>query len=295
LPKRQLINSIPVDKTIIFIEEPETNLHPDLQKFIPRCLNFFSNLYEFKDTQFLISTRSPFIISAAAKLDNQKVYLIEDGQTLDKKGKSGKISDSDNYYGEQGFEDESINYVAAKMLGAGIEDLISENKRQLIKTNYIIFCEGGSENISVSKSDEEIYSIIFKAGVDNKKCFFVSCGSKKDVMEIYYFQSKMYSKISSTSEIKYIVDNDNGSKYSIESYLYDPTVIQKACPAVDFSQEIAMIDYTKSIKDKIPQKIQSQTTKEALAETIANMRFESKSTNNIYWQLHTCIFGENSF
>ena len=72
------------DSKIICIEEPETNLHPEWQKEIPRILKYFID--RFPEIQFIISTHSNYIVSEALKLDNQKVYHIENGQCLNPKG-----------------------------------------------------------------------------------------------------------------------------------------------------------------------------------------------------------------
>lgn len=66
---------------IICIEEPEQQLNPKIQKLIPFFLNFMCTKND--NLHFFISTHSPFIISAASKFDNQKVYLIENGETID--------------------------------------------------------------------------------------------------------------------------------------------------------------------------------------------------------------------
>ncbi len=67
---------------IFLIEEPENSLHPSLQKEIPAILNDFVAKAKANDKtlQFIITTHSPFIISAARQYDNQKVYEIEKGE-----------------------------------------------------------------------------------------------------------------------------------------------------------------------------------------------------------------------
>jgi AAA domain, putative AbiEii toxin, Type IV TA system len=92
------------DFKYLLFEEPESLLHPDYQKLIPSIMNFLVS----KGIQVIISTHSPFIISAAGEFpDTQKVYMIEDGKCLNPEGSSGK----------------DVKGIAATMLGAGIEDL----------------------------------------------------------------------------------------------------------------------------------------------------------------------------
>ena len=75
---------------IIIIEEPEISLHPKLQKQIPSLLkNVCSKRVENgRDVQFFISTHSPFIISSALSLEEQKVYHIVDGTCPNPEGLS---------------------------------------------------------------------------------------------------------------------------------------------------------------------------------------------------------------
>jgi AAA15 family ATPase/GTPase len=95
----------------ILIDEPETSLHPEVQKMFPKLFASFPII------QFFVATHSPFIISAAAKEDNQKVYLIDGGETIDIYG--NKNSEESKL----GYEDSRIIPVAAKELGAEGKDL----------------------------------------------------------------------------------------------------------------------------------------------------------------------------
>ncbi len=111
---------------LFLIDEPEGNLHPKFQKLIPLILNRISLLCEEKDfVQFIISTHSPFIISAAAEFyDSQKVYLIENGQTVDLGGILGQ--------GQDGYSGGECLLAVNKMLGSDLND---------IAPHSIIFCE----------------------------------------------------------------------------------------------------------------------------------------------------------
>jgi hypothetical protein len=154
------------ENLFILIEEPENNLHPELQKQVPVILNQLHKNLSEKATkahnsslnpnkclkypiQFLISTHSPFIISAAGKIaeeeklegkdPSQKVYLIENGQCLNPQGNSGK---------------EVKHKVATKMLGAEIKDFTPSK---------IVFC-AKTEQVFLELINDTFYNldIVFK-------------------------------------------------------------------------------------------------------------------------------------
>jgi AAA15 family ATPase/GTPase len=108
------------DVNTILIDEPETSLHPEVQKMLPKLFASFPNI------QFFVATHSPFIISAAAKEENQKVYLIEDGQTVDIDGYKN------NLQSQLGYDGGDCLLAVNKMLGSDIQD---------IAPHVIIFCE----------------------------------------------------------------------------------------------------------------------------------------------------------
>ncbi len=101
------------------IEEPETGLHPKLQKIIPQIFEDLSKEYF---VTFLISTHSPFIISAAGEIGDQNVYLIKEGEVMDKDEKKKSESGFD-FEAEKGYHGRQIASVVVKMLGAEGKDL----------------------------------------------------------------------------------------------------------------------------------------------------------------------------
>ena len=114
------------------IEEPETGLHPKLQKLLPQIFEDLSKEYF---VTFLISTHSPFIISAAAEFGNsQKVYMIENGICVNPEGNSGN---------------EVKHRVATKMLGARIKDFTPSK---------VVFC-ADSEKIFLELINESFYNL----------------------------------------------------------------------------------------------------------------------------------------
>jgi len=101
----------------ILIEEPENNLHPDLQKKIP---NYFDEILSQIPTEikcktfFFVSTHSPFLIGASANYKDQKVYLISDGSPLDLELKNVNIS--------SGYRGYQCSWIVSQMLGSDITD-----------------------------------------------------------------------------------------------------------------------------------------------------------------------------
>ena len=69
----------------VIIEEPENNLHPNLQKEIPVLLNNIHLQLPPEIAErifFFISTHSPFVISASSEFQNQKVFPLQNGKPL---------------------------------------------------------------------------------------------------------------------------------------------------------------------------------------------------------------------
>jgi len=138
-----LIHTKKENLTLVLIDEPEINLHPRWQKLLPEIFNQLSKDYNI---QFLISTHSPFIISAAGEFgETQKVYMLKEGEVMDKneKKRSEEVFDLE---AEKGYSGKNVSSVVAKMLGADFQDLGAPD-------NYIIVEE---------KSKKEFLETLFK-------------------------------------------------------------------------------------------------------------------------------------
>lgn len=198
-----LINFIPlilniVDQTItykdrnfgshlIFIEEPEMYLHPEYQKKIPKILEAIN--IKCPNTQFIISTHSPFIVSAAAEFyDSQKVYLIKDGQTVDLEGNLGKGSD--------GYSGGECILTANEMLGADVDSLSSA----------VVFCE---KTLSIILDD------VVKRNKSKRNFTFSSMGGGGD-SSIYNSLVKAYRFNINNLSIYAIIDKDENTIKQIE-------------------------------------------------------------------------------
>ncbi len=125
------------DPRLILIDEPVLHSHPKLQKVLPFILKY---IQEITNTQFLISTHNPFIISAAAEFgETQKVYLIKKGEVMDKDRKK-KSEIGFDIEAEKSYHGIQIANVVAKMLGA-------EGKNLGYPENFCILEEPGLGSI----------------------------------------------------------------------------------------------------------------------------------------------------
>ncbi len=199
------------------------------------------------------------------------------------------------------------------MLGA---DLHSGTKTK--EKFRIIYCEGESKDLK----DSDIYQRIFPV-TDGRKNIFISCGGGVNVIYAFFggkdtaqftfgedvevlavvdrSESEhgfdIGDKIIQTNGNNVFTDNDRAKFHAyydgckmlerreIENYLFDPSVYS------DLSDEKRKMDF---VKDNVKDKINVEKAKKLeLADKIREMEKEPKSTNNIYWQLHNCIFGSN--
>ena len=106
------------------IEEPECYLHPRLQKLLP---GLFNNLSTKLNIQFIISTHSNYIISEALKLDNQKVYHIENGTCAKPEGISKatfELNDFDNINNSLGVKPSDLLFANGVIWVEGPSDAI---------------------------------------------------------------------------------------------------------------------------------------------------------------------------
>ena len=177
--------------TLILIDEPESNLHPEFQKIIPLVINEALNIVEddYFLSQFIICTHSPFLISAAAEFYNsQKVYLIQDGQTVDLEGNLGK--------GSEGYSGGECILTANEMLGSDVNSLSSA----------VVFCE---KTLCIILED-----VVKRAG--SKRNFtFSSMGGGGD-NSIYVNLVKAYRYNINNLSIYAIIDKDENANKIIE-------------------------------------------------------------------------------
>jgi hypothetical protein len=153
---------------VILLEEPETHLHPRLQKLVPVIIHELLEEFGRENLQFFIATHSPFIISEGIRKPDQRAYLLSEGSVVDFAGT--KILESPGYGGERCLG------VVADLLGAGLSDI--QPRPKTFTDMRVVYCEGSAKDVT----DAELYSIIFTG----KKFTFVSCGGAQETIGAYY-------------------------------------------------------------------------------------------------------------
>lgn len=248
----ELIAVKPQQSILVCIEEPGLGLHPGLQKKLPLLLDELLQDERLQSITLFVTTHSPFIISAASEVKDQKTYLMDDGSLVNLAG--DKVSNSTGFTGAKCLQ------VAASMIGAGFNDL-AEAPITKESTN-IYYCEGESR----TTKDSLIYTEIFRD--ESSKHFFISTGGLLQAVNAYYKartavkfvfgnDSKAFALvdrscskrdvpvgldeyIEKTSATKPIFTDDERTKFlasdklsgyrmlkrkEIENYLYDPAVV----------------------------------------------------------------------
>ncbi len=183
------------NKKLILIDEPELHLQPLLQKNLARILEYLAkNL----NIQFLITTHSPFIISAAGKFkDTQKVYMIENGQTVDVFGIKGE--------GENGYLGSDCINVVNEMLGSSINDYFG-NLTFLAEKSVCAFLAGLKENPHFTV--RPFTFILSDNGQDEAKA-----------REVIKLRNDAFLYLGMTENIKVIIDDEINKSKKFQQFI----------------------------------------------------------------------------
>ncbi len=287
-----LLKNDPSINTIL-IDEPETGLHPQVQKMLPK---FFA---QFPETQFFVATHSPFIISASSEFkETQKVYLIEGGKCLNPEGSSGY----------------EARMEGNKLLGAGLDDFMDE----------IIICEGSQLSERSCEFDANVYNTIFSS----EGIYFVSA-SGGDINKNIHIAKKVADKVFTNKVNKVLKDSDLLSdsdknskikefqkdglkliylnKQCIEAYLLDLEVVnlffKEYQKSEEFNNSFKPSEFisTKNTQHIISYKLINLIRNEFHSLTSINKKnneiylelaklINPIDTPTIYEELHDCIF-----
>jgi hypothetical protein len=184
------------------IEEPETHLHPQIQKEFPV---FLQQLHEAFGWQFLVSTHSPFVISSSARITaeqgktfdpKQKVYFLKHMGIVNKRGNYSKDAEL-GYWGSKCID------IAAEMVGAGLQDLYSP--QEVIVTGNsptIIFCEGQG-----MVEDASVYNAIFANR--SPAVLFVSSRGSSQLAKSYQLLKQIQAGLSANVRMLMLRDRDH--------------------------------------------------------------------------------------
>ncbi len=185
---------------VILIEEPEMHMHPKYQKLLPEL---YSDIYSFipenpcKNVQLFVTTHSPFIISAAGDMKDQRVYILENG-TVRK---------------SEGYSPDEARGVAASMLGAQVSDFAPEK---------VVFVDGESTKVFLENVNKRFYnqSINFIVSLSSNK----TCIGGDDAVTKLHYTLEFYSDITSKttllfpkSKIYFVIDSPNTMQTRIKN------------------------------------------------------------------------------
>ncbi len=293
--------------SIFLIEEPETHLHPKLQKIIPTLLYKLSNGLKI---QFFVETHSPFVIVGGTQINAnpeaietvklspiQKVYFIKNGRIADK---NGDYSEKAKY----GYWGSKVSSLAAKMLGTGLPDFINSLQPQYTPDcPVLVLCEGQG-----SDEDERIYNTVF----DNyfPKALFVSSRGTGQLDASFQLLREVKKGLSANFKMLMLRDRDHefatqedivkyqhsrpGVKVlrrrAIECYLYNSEILkliyklQKQTLNQSFIQE--MDDLSQNIQLEAENGIKGDDYKQRLRDTFLHLISPLKLSSDFYLDLN---------
>jgi hypothetical protein len=237
---------------LFMLEEPENHLHPQWQKKLAYLFEYF---YDQHQLQFLITTHSPFLISSSSQLTQetkeksqlidaefeppQKVYFLKDGKIASKRGEI-ELDANGHQKGRFGYWGVKCVYISAKMLGAGLLDLISPQKAlKSMNAPEIILCEGEGDD-----EDAVLYNIIFRDL--NSPVIFISSRGSSQLFRTFSILKEIKKGIAANFQLKMLRDRDHDfpnydsiqkferenqgikilRKRAIECYLYNSETIK---------------------------------------------------------------------
>jgi len=221
---------------MIIIESPESHLYPGSQKHIPALLQ---TMADSLDVQLCVATHSPFVLSGLAQLDvadNQgvksKVYFLEQGRVVDKKGRPS-VKAQYGYWGGKVID------IAARMLGSGLSDFVSNQPRKYNPfAPTLVLCEGEG-----GFSDARVYNRIF-AGTEPPVTFIPSRGVSQ-LERSYSLLAQLQPGLSSEFELMMLRDRDHEFPSDAEvnkwlrEYKHGRVLYRRALEAYIFTEEVA--------------------------------------------------------
>jgi hypothetical protein len=213
----------------LLVDEPENHLHPTLQKQIPYILE---SLKEYFQIQIFVATHSPFIVSSSGEITDrekqtsevskrnfistQKVYFIKNGQIANRVGESG-IDEHGQIKGSFGYWGSKANFIASRMLGAGLMDLVLPQRATLTKdAPILVFCEGEGKD-----EDATIYNKIFQSL--KPAAMFVSARGSSQLHRTFELIQEIRAGLSANFQMLMLRDRDHDFKNELEIQDFEQT------------------------------------------------------------------------
>jgi predicted ATPase len=140
---RGLIELVNNENTLFLFDEPDTYLHPSWQRNFIESINDLSKNREYNNSQFLITTHSPQLLSNADP-ENSDVQIMEDGEIV-------KVTPK--YYGRD------ISTILYEMMG------VERRNKKVVKLLSVLF--NHIEDEELEKSKIEYAKLAELLGVDD--------------------------------------------------------------------------------------------------------------------------------
>lgn len=179
---------------VILIDEPEFGLNPEIEKSVAAIFDYCATNF---DLQLLIATHSPFIIGGASKYTTSKVYLIQDGTTVDRsKSLNSKT---------EGYRPKEMNGIASEMLGASVKDLTITPSGLSDSPYEIIYVEGANE---ANSSDANIYRTLFPSNpTTSDNIIWLSIGGATNVLlHSFYSLEQLQLIFGENVKVSHVID-----------------------------------------------------------------------------------------
>ncbi|MBU2511993.1 ATP-binding protein [bacterium] len=142
------------DYPLILIDEPELHLHPGMQKELGRLLG---KLATELDKQIIISTQSPFLVSAS---DNNRIFIIERGKIVQDTTASTPVAISMALGSHPRDIGAPHNFVILEE--ASMQDFLENVNKRFYKKNLVFIAAVGYNDVP---NKEEVYRKIINHDV----------------------------------------------------------------------------------------------------------------------------------
>lgn len=247
-------NEVDMCNFIVIVEEPETHLHPHMQRNFIKSLKKFKELFEKRNIylQFFISTHSPYIVSNL-KISELNIIRKNENKIISVKLEEDYISQiCSEVYSEPKCSSKSI-----KKINNVINILL--NYSDVFFSKEAILCEGDTEFVALpilaSKLgydlDQNGFTLLNMGGAENLK-LFVNILKKFKIPTYCILDADKKEKYGHLPNISFIgEDSKHNGAFELEFYKNAPHY--KIFKALDLSYPSKSKSLIQEIKDIIPE------------------------------------------